>query len=324
MNYMCTINYRFVLPLFLLFFISCNLIAQDFNFKPNWKVGTEKKIIRTSTEKKYEADSLVESFEMTDVTFVKVVSETKDTYQLEILKENLAILSVKEFYDEIEEKLPKYKYIKLLYELNKSTGEYKLLNWQEAKDFVDETLNEIEKVLEGTDYEGMGGLVSLVVSPNYSSEELTIEHIKNELGYIFIPFAQKYTLGDTVSTTSSGANPFNPMQEMSISIHTLLQEVENDTAIFNRSIEMDMSEVIEMIKSMMLGMANSLDISEEKKQEKLKEIESIKMEMNSNQIIHFDISSNWVTKVRMRTEIGGYDPQKGNSVNVSSYEIVVE
>lgn len=314
--------------LFLLFLLFCvfpsTLKAQDFNFKLSWKVGTEKKITRITSEKKYETDSLVESSELTETTFFKVMAETKDNYTVEILKENQAIILTKAFYEEIENKLPKYKYLKMLYEVDKKTAEYKLLNWKEVNERVDESLEKIEKVLAKTDYEGMGSLVALTVTPTFMNEESTLHYMQNEIGFMFVPFANNYNLNDTIFVNESGANPFNSSQNLAAQTYLMLQKVENNTATFKKIIEMDMSGMVEMVKSMMLSMTKSMDMDEEKKAEKLKEIDEIKMTMNHEQYIIFDIESSWVKSVQMTMKVIGFDPQKGQRRDVTSYTVTIE
>ncbi|WP_338793338.1 hypothetical protein [Bernardetia sp. MNP-M8] len=323
MKHILSFNSKF-LSICLLFF-SFTLQAQDYTFKPAWKVGTEKKIIRTTIQKKYEADSLVESSELVETDFLKVIEETNENYMLEIFKENLAIIAAKEFDEKIEEKLPNYKHTRFRYELNKSTGEYKLLNWQEAKKSIDESFVELEKLFEGTDNEGMTSLISLIVTPNFMSEEVAIEYMKTQIDFLFIPFSEKsFSLNDTISITQSDTSPFNPMQKLSVKNFLALEKVENNTAIFKQKMEMDMSEMIDMVKSMMLSMTKSMDISEEAKAEKLKEIDEIEMTMNHEQFIIFDIKSSWVESSEMTMKVGGFDPQKGKRLDITSYKITVE
>ncbi|AFM04385.1 hypothetical protein Fleli_2001 [Bernardetia litoralis DSM 6794] len=317
-------NSKFLLAFLLLFIISYTLQAQDFNFKSSWKVGIEKKITRITTEKKYEADSLIESSELIENTLVKVISETKDSYTLEILKENQAMILTKVFYEEIEQELPKYKMLKLIYEVSKKTGEYKLLNWTEVKNLVDESLEQIEKTLEGTEYDGMGSLISLSVISSFMNEKATLEYMKNEIGFIFIPFSQTFTLNDTISITDSGTNPFNSAQGLSAQTHLILQKVENNTATFKQIMEIDMSEVIDMVKSMMESMTKSMNLDENSRAEKLKEIDEIEMAMNHEQVIIFDIESSWVKSVEMTMKVSGFDPQKGKRLDVTSYIVTIE
>ncbi len=294
------------------------------NLRGKWE--QRKKLHVFQLKKKYEADSLVEDFELTEITLIKVIEETDQIYRLEVLKENLAVLSAKEFDETIGEKLPKYKYTRFLYELNKSTNEYKLLNWEEAKNSVDESFVELEKVFEGTDNEGMASLISLIISPQFLNEEMTVEYMKNEIGFLFVPFSSEFTLNDTISITQTDKNPFNPSQNLSVYTHLILQNVEDNTATFTQEKEMDMSEILEMMKSMMLSMVKSMtkNSSEEEKQAKIKEIEEMEMEMTNKQIITFDIKSSWATHVEMQTRVSGSDPQRGKQLKISSYKSIIE
>ena len=103
-----------------------SLFAQNIKFTPKWKVGTTKKVTIKQTEKEYQGDILLEDTTKYNDATIKVLSETENSYTLELVYENQALTQVIELYDKMDTDLREYSDITLIYEVDKGTGSKEL------------------------------------------------------------------------------------------------------------------------------------------------------------------------------------------------------
>jgi len=80
--------------------------------------------------------------------------------------------------------------------------------------------------------------------------------------------------------------------------------------------DMDMSQVIQMIKTMMTNMMKKMDPKGEKSQEKMAELDNIKMEMNNVETISFNITTSWFTSCTQKTLVLASMPGKNSKQQV--------
>lgn len=298
-------------------FIAISVLGfgQDYNFKPQWKKGDVKKITIEQIERKYEDDKLLSDTIIYNEARIEVLKDNKDSYTLEILMENQALRAAIEFYDKLGEELIEYKDLKLIYSVNKETTEFELLNWEEAQKFMNESFGQITSILEekAPDMASFVGFVFMPLEEMFKSKENIEAYMEDDIGYIVTPFNKDFKLGEVITTTETGENPFNPMQEVSATTHLTLEKVDkgSKTCTINKEVELDLSEFIEMIKSMMQKMAESFGANDSITAEKSKEMDEFEMDIENLQVISFDYETTWVTKVVGNGVVSGTDPKKG-------------
>ena len=137
--------------------------------------------------------------------------------------------------------------------------------------------------------------------------------MEDNFGYILTPFNKNFKVGETITSTEKGENPFNPMQELSATTLLTLESVnkESKTCTINQEVELDLSEFIEMMKGMMQKMSQSLGTNDSITAEKSKEMDEFEMDIENLQVITFDYETTWVTKVVGTSIVSGTDPKKG-------------
>ena len=289
--------------------------SQDYNFKPKWNKGDVKKVTITQVEKEYEDGKLISDTTIYNEARVEVLKVNKDDYTLEILLENQALRAAIEFYDKLGEELKDYKDLKLIYSVNKETAESELQNWEDAKKFMNNSFEQISSVLENKtpDVAPFIGMVFMPLKEIFKSKENIEAYMEDNIGYILTPFNKNFKVGETITTTETGENPFNPMQEISTTTLLTLESVNKEakTCLINQEVELDLSEFIEMMKGMMQKMSQSFGANDSITAEKSKEMDEFEMDIENLQVITFNYETTWVTKVVGTGIVSGTDPKKG-------------
>ena len=295
--------------------ISTLSFGQDYNFKPLWNKGDVKKITIEQVEREYEDGKLISDTTIYNEARIEVLKDNKDSYTLEVLMENQALRAAISFYDKLGEELTDYKDLKLIYSVNKETAESELLNWKEAQKFMNESFGQITTVLEDKSPD-MAPLVRLIFMPleeMFKSKENIEAYMETNIGYILTPFNQDFKVGETITKTESGENPFNPMQEISTTTLLTLESVDkkSKSCIINEEEELDLSEFIEMMKGMMLQMSKSFGANDSITAVKSKEMDDFEMDIENIKVITFNYETSWVEKVVGTGIVTGTDPKKG-------------
>lgn len=289
--------------------------SQDYNFKPQWKQGDVKAITIAQVERNYEDDKLISDTTIYNDARIEVLKDNKDSYTLEILMENQALRAAKEFYDKLGDDLLDYRDLKLIYSVNKVTAELELQNWEDAQKFMNNSFDQISSVLENKAPEVAPfiGMVFMPLKEIFKSRENIEAYMKDNIGYILTPFNKAFEVGQTITTTETGDNPFNPMQEISVTTLLTLESInqEENTCTINQKVELDLSEFIEMMKGMMQKMSESFGANDSITAEKSKEMDEFEMDIENLQVITFDYKTTWVTKVVGKGIVSGTDPKDG-------------
>ncbi|WP_027419080.1 hypothetical protein [Crocinitomix catalasitica] len=289
--------------------------AQDFNFKPVWDKGDEKQITITQIEKEYEDDILISDTTIYNSASLKVLKVDEENYTLEILLENQALRIAIEFYDKLDEELKDYQDLKLIYKINKETSDAELQNWKEAQKFMNESFKQITNVLadKASDIAPYMNIMLMPLMEVFESKENIEAYMEDNIGYILIPFNKYFKVGETITTTETGENPFNPMQQISATTLLTLVSVDKEakTCLIHQEVELDLTEFIEMMKGMMQQMSQSFGANDSITAVKAKEMDAFEMDIENLQVITFDYQTTWITKVVGTSMVSGTDPKKG-------------
>lgn len=289
--------------------------SQDYNFKPQWNKGDVKKITITQVEREYEDGELISDTTIYNEARIEVIKTNTDNYTLEVLLENQALKATMEFYDKLGGELKDYQDLKLIYSVNKETAEAELQNWEDAQEFMNSSFEQISSVLENKapDVAPYIGMVFMPLKEIFKSKENIEAYMEDNIGYILTPFNKDFKIGKTITTTETAENPFNPMQEISATTLLTLESVDKEakTCTINQEVELDLTEFIEMIKSMMQKMSQSFGANDSITAEKSKVMDDFEMDIENLQVITFDYQTTWVTKVVGTGIVSGTDPKKG-------------
>lgn len=305
--------------LFLLFLSSCFCsIGQSITFLPDWKKGDARTYDIHTEKKEFMNDSLTEQQEEHRELKVSVAATDVNAITLKVL------------YDDVIWKLAepllmmvgaeaKAKRMELIYNVSRRTGEAQLVNWKEAKKFMDASFKEVKTAVKEHDKD-LGSMMAVLFAPIekvLESKENLEAYMKEDVGFLFVPFNRAFILGDTISDTSSTPNPFDPSQQISSTEHFVLRSLDEETgkAEIVHIIDVDFSQIMEMLKSMMRQMAKSFGADEATTEKKMKEADEINMEAVIQRVHEFDRNSSWVERSVGTAVIIGNDPSTGSRRN---------
>jgi hypothetical protein len=295
--------------------ITCTLNAQTHKFQPKWEVGTEKTISTVQVKQKFENETLIAYTTIYNETSILVKSETSESYILEVVYKNPALIAAKELYNKLGEELQEYKELVLLFSLNKQTSETELLNWKESKDFMSRSYEQIKKVLEKKAPE-IAPMTDLIFDPiiaEFESKEKAESYTLENFSFLLPPFQHEYEISMPISDTNIQENPFSPGQKVSETITTTLKSVEKETGkcMFEQEIDLDLSQIIGVMKNMMLKTTESMMADDEVTKEKIRLIIAFEMTQKNLQTICYNQNTTWVESVLVNGIVTTTDPRDG-------------
>lgn len=296
--------------------ISTFAVAQSYNFKPEWKKGDERTVYVTQVEKEYENGTLISDTTISyEEALITITKSTKQDYTVEVQYDNQVLKSVGELYEELGEKLSKYQRIKLIYSVDKQTGASDLKNWEEIRDYVNGSFDDITSVLEEGAPESTPFLSALFnpFKEIFSSKENIEAYMEDHIGYMLTPYNRDFKVGETLSVVEAGENPFNPSQTVETTTHLTLKNIDEDSKVctINQNIEIDLSEFVNMIKGMVQEMSKSFGADDSITDEKMKELDDFEMDMINQQTIVFNYQTSWVNEVIAEATVISTDPRGG-------------
>lgn len=278
-------------------------------------MGQVKQIDYETNEREYEGDALTHDSTTTFDAKLSVLAEDDTSYTVEMLYTDIAMKAVLAMATELEKDLTGYERLKIVYSVNKKSGESHLKNWEEARDFMLGSFRSLTELMGGVDPE-LGSLGSIILAPlmqAFDSKSSTEEYMANHIGFFLIPFEHTTSLNDTISTTEYKENPFNPAQEIASTTNLILTKVDAQKGVytFREETVLDLSSFIEMLKSMMDKMAGAFGASDSAMTKAKDEMNSFEMDMTAYQEVEFDAASTWITSVTQVAKVVTTDPRTG-------------
>lgn len=292
---------------------------ESINELPRWKVNDTKTVSIERHEVEVENDSVVSDTLVFIESEIKVLKENQESYEISILYENAAYRSAVELYAALEEEFTDYKDFELHYEINKKTGNYKLLNWKETQSFMNTGMAQIESLVEEKLPE-MSFWIRIAFAPMqaaFSSEDDTKAFMDDAFGILLYPYGKDLNTSDTLFATDRSPNPFNPMDSVTYKTLTFVTDFEpNASCKIHKHVIHDLSFYKEIVRSMMTSMAEKMD--EEWTEEKIKEVESIDFAMSDETTILFDQKTTWPIKVTTVGTVKSNVPGKNLSSTITT------
>ncbi|MGD1846526.1 MAG: hypothetical protein ACFB10_14155 [Salibacteraceae bacterium] len=324
---------RFSITLLLLCFCMGS-IAQSYNFQPDWKKGDSKTIkIETRTLDFEDGEQTKDEFEENEAK-IKVTKVTEATIIFSVKMKNQVLSKAKEMYENIDQevKVKDYEDLTLIYEMDRNTLDRKLINWEEARDFITNGVGLMKELALEKDPDGESTFDAILgpLMGMFNSEEMVASMYDPYIGFLFVPFGKELNKDSPVVVTDEEDNPMQPGSTVSSTTTYTLTAVDTkkNTCNINTRMDLDMSMFLDMMKTMMVKLAtafaDSNDNVEAMVEEKMKEMESMKMEVYNTQEISFDMSSTWVTKAVMTAGSEMVDPTKNASrkkTSITTYTV---
>lgn len=294
------------------FTINATLFAQaPVTFQPNWKVGDKRVATIVETETEYlNGEVTEENIETLDVRY-EVMKETATDYTVKITIENVALQTVQEFYDKIGEDLKAYKDLELLYRVNKMGGTADLINWKEAKAFIEESFEQVTKVIKkkSPDSEMMVGFMMKSVVSMFDSKESIESYLEGEVNMLVMSFGKAFPLNDTLRVEDIQVNPLNPTEEVGAVQKYVLTEQGKGLYNISHTTDIDISGFVAMMKEMMSALGKSLGVSDSSVTKKTDELNNFELTMDNHTNWVFNANTSWPESLKMTVDVKGNDPK---------------
>ncbi len=289
--------------------------AQTYNFTPQWKKGTKKTLNFEQNEREFENDVLISDTTIYNQAEIKVIDEDAESYTLKVVYENQALRAAASFYAKIGEELKDYRDLKLLFSIDKTTAEAELLNYEEAQDFMNKSIDQMTEIMEEKvpEMASFAGLLFMPIKSVFMSKENIEAYMLDMIGFMLVPYQSDYRLNESISTTTSQENPFSPSKEISATTVLTLVRADDDsgTYLIEQDIQLDLSEFAEMMKGMMQSMAESFGVNDSTATDKMDMVDDFKMSMTNIQSINYDSNSTWVTGAVKQGLVATTNPMDG-------------
>ena len=301
--------------------------GKEYSFPPKWKVGDKKTLTIVQHQKEIKMGRVIVDTTITAETKLQVMKEDKDSYILKLLYKNIALQEASFFYEKAADELKKYRELEIKYRIDKQTGKAEIANWKEAQSFMQESVSQIQSLLEKKSPK-MLVFAKLTLAPieeAFSSKESVEAYMKNEIGYLLFAYDKKFVAGDTLKVVESGPNPFSPLEtvnQTTISYLSNISEVKGACDI-NTSVQHDLNGFKEMMKGVMRSMATSFGAADSTMNKAAKEIDNIDFDIKNQTVISFDYKTTWPTKVVTTVNITASDP-KGKKEKIVTRTVTVK
>lgn len=298
--------------------------GQTYQFKPEWKVGEKKTIIKHQVYKKYEQGELVQEDEQTfeSPQLIEVLKNAPDFIDVVLNTDMDEYKVVLELVEKINTEIEFPEKLQITYRLNKNTAEIEVLNIDELfsvynlgaeklRKKLDELKNEDEKIYM------LMKLISGSVCDTYfnlfSSESEFEKLLIRKIEPIIVPYKTAYQPGDTVISEEFTYNPLNPSTKI-VSKVTATFNISGDNPSYFEfffTIEIDQEQFENYFIEMMKSLSTSFVADEEEEKEVIEQISEVNISYQISQNVLFDSHSNWVKSITTTIHTYMFDPQKG-------------
>jgi hypothetical protein len=244
----------------------------------------------------------------------EVTKINKQYIYLDVLYENVVFRQALKTLEKLDMEGPMGEKLDLKFRIDRNTGESYLVNWEETREFVTSGIDQIVNALDD-DSKNFAGLIFQPIKSMFDSEETVQQYFKDNLMLFDDLYGQAYVENDTIHKVDSAANPMMPGQMIVVDydlIATNLNKVDKTIEIHSFA-DMDMSFVLDMIKNMARKFSAAAGGDEEKNNEKMKELDDMKMEMTIKEVFLYDYSTGWPLTITKTSSSDMSTPMKSQN-----------
>jgi len=200
------------------FFLCSVLTAQSDSlyFTPKWKRGDEQKVRFNRSERTYDADKLIKDTSYYFEAKYIVRAEDDTSYQLFVKAPNIAMRSIVKAYEKVDKKYRGFRDLELLYRVRKDNGQFELINYLEARSFIDKSMLDLETLVTDIVPKETETVKSLLapIKAMLSSKEAIDAYMQDYIHFIQYPYGKMFILGDTLLINTELKNPMNALDTL--------------------------------------------------------------------------------------------------------------
>ena len=320
---------RITIVSLLFLFISVTAFSQSkkHTYTPIWKKGDVREVLFVTTEKEMENDTItLDSISYLDAK-IKVLEANKTDYLLKITMTDIAMESTIDIYKTLGKGVPPIEDVKILCRIDRKTGEKRITNWKKIQEFAYQNIDNIIGLVGEEDAE-LSDAIRMIFQPIkdlYSSREAVEALFLSQFEFLFMPLHKPINTKDIYSVKIEEENPFSPTETMTSETQYIIEEINKSNRIAKIRSEkiIDLSGFIEMVKSLMHTMGESLGADEEAIEENNKEFDDFDIEMKNHQYVNYNYKTGWPVSASYYAEVITNEPGKKN-VNITTMKITIK
>lgn len=238
--------------------------AQEYTFKPQWKKGQGKHITTVTYEKEWREGKIVKDTSTFMNADLVIKSVTAEYYEIEVEYKDFILLKFQEIANKSDLGNTQSHSLKLIYHVTKDGKKYDLINWEEAAQIFQSTIEELSNNLaEKTDSSKSKDFINTIfssLSPLWNSKSAMEAQFKTEIEALTRVFQSSYSKTDTVTTIGTEANPFaqDKNDSLSATLYSWIEQNNAQNIIIGQKMEIDIEEFVVMMKQMMEKMIGGI------------------------------------------------------------------
>jgi len=278
-----------------------------------WPIGTHLVITATEWSEELKNDKFIIEDSSSYTLNLSVKHVTPNTIELDYTIDDPMKAATYEWMENLpsENQLPDQLTINC--QIDKKTAEIHIPNWKELSDKVTAKYNKTLAALNSRDGE-MAGYFNLLFDQYIKAletEEGIVSLYANDLRLLLIPYGKNYEPDRVTVVESEEPNPFNPKEKIKTTEKLkLLPTVTTDQLKIEYEIIFDMKQAMQLMREMVIQMNAALSSSKKASEEKLKELDAIKMEMTNLTQYQINRLSTLPLGVQFKMEMAGFDGKK--------------
>jgi len=308
--------------------ISGFVTGQSYQFKPEWKEGETKTMIKHQVFKKYEQGELIQEDEQT-LDYPQVIEVLKNTpeYLEVVLKTDMAEFEeIFVLLEKMNEEIDFPEQLQINYRINKENAELEVLNKSELFTSYN---NKIDTLKNQNEQQFMmiktlfGGVFDSFISL-FASETAFEKALTDKIDPLIIPYKNTYQPGDTLITEEVIDNPLVPEEKIVTTVSTTFDSSGEDHHVYQitNNYNIDPKVIKDALINMMKSMMESFGADAETVEENIKPLREAEISYHIHQTIFFDSQTNWVKSIITTYRNSMVDPQTGNPYETEMIETI--
>jgi hypothetical protein len=276
---------RVLLTLSYVFIASLSMLAQTMELRPTIPMG-EMSYQRITWSEELQKEGFVKEEPVIDTLSWTVTALTSDYMDLLYRTPNPVYPKINALLEKPYQN-DSLAYIDAQCRLTFTDGILSLENWQEIQRIHIPDFGQAKEAIKSSD-NTMGQHIPFIIDP-YIEMLQTKEGIESlllaDIQILLKPYGKTYTQGDTLRYTDTHENPLKPGNNLSTT-ESFTWIKDSTHPIIEYRIDFDVSALKQMMIDMVIKMSEAFNSTDEKMKEKIKEAESI--EMNLNNLFRFE------------------------------------
>jgi hypothetical protein len=207
--------------------------GQDLMLMPKWKKGDLRTLYITEISRTTTDGEVAEERNESLVAKARVADVQSERYMLNIEYRNEVLYQARRLSDNLGSDLDPWKNVLLRYTVDRSTGEMALFNWEEVRDAMHASFEQIKRSLRKNDPE-VGTVVETLFGPLmevYADKDMLIAQFSDEVEFIAFPFGKPLTMGTPLELVDRSPSLYREGDTLTSTVRIHLDGMDRDAGL---------------------------------------------------------------------------------------------